>query len=58
VRHAITTYDIFPDELLDLLRCDSGQWFSFYPLGKVIDAYNEEFYLSFPLGERAEDALF
>jgi len=51
VRHAIATYNIFPDELLDLLRCDSGQWFSFYPFGKVVDSYYEEFYLSFSRGE-------
>jgi len=24
VRHAIATYNIFPNELLDLLSCDSG----------------------------------
>jgi len=24
VRHAISAYNIFPDELLDLLSCDSG----------------------------------
>jgi len=24
VRHAIAAYDIFPDELLNLLSCDSG----------------------------------
>jgi len=39
VRHAITAYNIFPDELLDRLYCDSGKWFSFYPFGKVVDTY-------------------
>jgi len=51
VRHAIATYDIFLDELLDLLRCDGGQRFGFYQLGKEVNAYNEEFYLSFSQGE-------
>ena len=30
MQHAIAAYDIFPYELLDLLRCDRGQWLSFY----------------------------
>ena len=53
--HVIAAYDIFLDELLDLLRCDGGQRFGFYPLSEVVVAHNEEFYLSISQGEGAED---
>jgi len=51
----ISTYTIFPNELLDLLGCDRGQQLSLYPFGEIIDDYNHEFHLSLAGGEGAED---
>jgi len=39
VWYTIAVYDVFPDELLDLLSCDIGYRFSFYPFGEVVDGY-------------------
>ena len=49
--YSIAVYNVLPYELLDLLCCDCGQWLNFYPFHKVVDAYNEEFHLSFSRGE-------
>jgi len=61
VRHPVAAYDIFLDELLDLLRYDNSQWFSFYPLGKVVNAYNEEFYnqgCPFPISQKVMERIW
>jgi len=51
----ISAYNIIPDELLNLLGCDSGQWFDFYPFGEIIDGYYKEFHLALTGGEGVED---
>jgi len=40
---------------LDLLGCDSGQWFGFYPFGEIINGYYQEFHLPLAGKEGAED---
>jgi len=52
---AILAYNILPNELLDLLGYNGGQWFGLYPLGEVVDGYYQELYLTFAEGERAKD---
>ena len=42
--------DAFPDEALDILLRDSGQWFFLNPFGEVVDPYDEE--LALPYGNR------
>jgi len=44
IRYSIAAYNVFPYKLFDLLRCDDGQWLSFYPFRKVVDAHNDEFH--------------
>jgi len=55
MQNVISAYDIFPDKLLDLLGCDSGQRFGFYPLSEIINRYYQEFYLALVGREGAED---
>ena len=33
------------DKLLSLCCRDGGQWFCFYPLGEVVDCYNQALHL-------------
>jgi len=51
----ISAYNIFPYKLLDLLGCDSGQWFGFYPFGEIINGYYQEFHLPLARGKVSED---
>ena len=55
--------DSFPDEVLDILLYDSGQWFCLDLFGEVVDLYYKELelpygdgegpnYIQSPLGER------
>jgi len=53
--NTISTYNIFPDKLLNLLGRDSGQWFGFYLFGEIINDYYQEFHLALVGGEGAED---
>ena len=53
--NTISTYNIFPNELLNLLGRDSGQRLGFYPFGEIVNGYNQEFHLPFAGGEGAED---
>jgi len=55
VRDNISAYDVLPYEMLDLLCCYCGQWLSFYPFCKIVNADNENFHLSFPWGEGSQD---
>ena len=55
VGHSVPAYDVFPYKLLDLLCCDYGQWLSLYPFCKIVNANNEELYLSLPWGEWSQD---
>jgi len=53
--NTISTYNIFPNELLDLLGRDRGQQLGLYPFGEIVNGYNQEFHLPFVRGEGAED---
>jgi len=55
MRNTISAYNIFLDELLNLLGYYSAQWFGFYPFGEIINGYYQEFHLAFAGGEGAED---
>jgi len=55
MRNTISAYEIFPEKLLDLLGCDSGQRFGFYPLSEIINGYYQEFHLALAGREGAED---
>ena len=55
MRDSISTYDVIPYKLLDLLCCDCGQWLSLYPFYEIVNANNEEFHLSFFGGEWSQD---
>jgi len=55
MRNTIYAYNILTNELLNLLGCDSGQWFGFYPFGEIINGYYQEFHLALVGGEGAED---
>ena len=38
MRNSKTAYYRFLDEIVDILGCDAGQWYSFYPLGKIVNS--------------------
>ena len=45
-RHFKPTYDIFPDEVLNILLSDICQGFCFYPLCEIINANYQKLHLS------------
>ena len=36
-------YNCLPNEVLDVLFCYCGQWFSFYPFSEIVDRDYQEF---------------
>jgi len=55
VRHPVLPYYDFPDELLNLLYRDGGQWLGLNPFCEVVNPYTEELDLPFPKSERSQD---
>jgi len=50
-----TTYDIFPHEILDISCSDGRQGFILYPLGEIVNAYQQKFALSLPWSKGSDD---
>ena len=44
-----------PNEVSDILLCDGGQYLYFYPLGEVVDPYDEELKLFYCRREGSHD---
>ena len=44
--HPKLAYDIFPEEVLNILLCDICQGFYFYPLCEIINANYQKLHLS------------
>ena len=54
-RHFKPTYDIFPDEVLNILLSDICQGFCFYPLCEIINANYQKLDLSYTEWKGTQD---